>query len=280
MQFVNFNGENIEKELVQPFLSNRAFYYGDGFFETIKIMNGKMFLQEKHFARINKAMKVLKLQFKKEQNFQTLEAEINKVLIANNIHQGGRLRVTFFRDGSGFYAPEINEMSFFIEVTETHNGFELNRKGLNVEVYSEIKKSQNILSGFKSINSAVYVMAGIFQKERGLDDALILNDESNLIESTKSNLFIVADGKFYTPSLDQGCISGVMREFILEKSNQFGIKVYECILSVDDLINASEIFFTNAVNGIVWVGGFRNKRFYNNHTKELMKKLQLESKKN
>lgn len=279
MQFVNFNGENIDTELLQPFLSNRAFYYGDGFFETIKIINGKMFLPEKHFARINKAMKVLKFQFKNGQSFQTLETEINQLIAANNILQGGRLRITFFRDGNGFYAPENNEMCFLIEVNETTNGFELNRKGLNVEVYNELKKSQNILSGFKSINSSVYVLAGIFQKERGLDDALILNEEGNLVESTKSNLFIVADGKFYTPSLDQGCISGVMREFILEKSNQFGIKVYECILSVDDLINASEIFFTNAINGIVWVGGFRNKRYYNNDTKELMKKLQAEIKK-
>jgi branched-chain amino acid aminotransferase len=267
-KIIGFN-QNLLPLSEDNLLLNRAFYYGDGIFESIKIINGQIFQFDKHFQRILKVSKILKYDFPKGNFKEKLEANIYHVLKANQFNKGARVRLTIVRKPGGLYTPEENGVDVIIEASESYNGFEINKKGLIIETYEEIKKSNNPWNFAKTINSNLYVLASIYKKERSFDDVVIFNEEGYPIESSHGNLFIVSDEKIYTPSLDQGCIAGVMREYILENANRFGVKIYECILTVDDILNASEIFLTDAVNGIQWVTGFRKKRYYNNLTYKL-----------
>jgi branched-chain amino acid aminotransferase len=116
-------------------------------------------------------------------------------------------------------------------------------------------------------------MASLFAKKKNLDDCLIQNDRNNIIESSNSNLFIVSNGVLYTPTLDDGCIGGVMRMQIINLALEHKIKVYECNLTPQHLLAADEIFMSNAIQGIQWVSSYRTKRYFNEHSKKFIQIL-------
>ena len=145
--------------------------------------------------------------------------------------------------------------------------------GLIVDVYDEFKKPYSELSKLKSSNALVYVMAGLYRTRNGLDDVLLLNQEGFLCESLSSNVFIWYDKKLYTPALSEGCIDGVMRKVVIELAVDSGLEVIEAQISPDILRAADEIFHTNAIHGVQWVMGYKQKRYFNRVSRMLQERL-------
>jgi len=96
-------------------------------------------------------------------------------------------------------------------------------------------------------------MAAGWAKEKKLNDAFLLNNFNRLADATIANVFIVKDGKVKTPSLSEGCVSGVMRRHLLACMRKENIPVEETQIETEEIFEANEIFLTNAVNGIRWV---------------------------
>ena len=78
------------------------------------------------------------------------------------------------------------------------------------------------------------------------------------------------NGELQTPSIDQGCVAGVMRERIIELTKEKGKKCLEKKISAKDLLSADEVFLANAIEGIRWVGAIRNKRYFNSFSRKLL----------
>jgi branched-chain amino acid aminotransferase len=106
-------------------------------------------------------------------------------------------------------------------------------------------------------------MAGLTKTSLRLDDCLLVNDNGNIIESINSNIFVVKNGTLYTSPISDGCVDGVMRKQILDIAAQNKILAFEQPLTVHTLTNGDEVFLTNAIKGVQWVGQFKNK-FYTN----------------
>jgi branched-chain amino acid aminotransferase len=116
-------------------------------------------------------------------------------------------------------------------------------------------------------------MAALFAKENKLNDCLVLNTNGNIADSTIANLFIISNDKIITPSLDQGCINGVMRRHLLTSLRKEGWKVEEAPVSIDTILTATEVFLTNAIKGISWVRQFSNSLYTNKRTAEIYKQF-------
>ncbi|HRG02352.1 MAG TPA: aminotransferase class IV [Bacteroidia bacterium] len=244
--------------------SNRAFRYGDSVFESIRYTNGKIMFLADHVKRIKLSMTTLRMNVPAEFTTGNIEQLIFHLLEQNNIKQDARIRLTVFRNEGGFYTPETNDISFLIESEVLENtGYQLNQKGLWVDVYAEIKKQVNKISNIKTGSALLYVMAGITKTSLRLDDCLLVNDNGNIIESISSNIFVVKNGTLYTAPISDGCVDGVMRKQILTIAAQHKILTFEQPLTVHTLTNGDEVFLTNAIKGIQWVGQFKNK-FYTN----------------
>jgi branched-subunit amino acid aminotransferase/4-amino-4-deoxychorismate lyase len=259
-----YNGHVIS--LYEPAISfsNRAFRYGDSLFESIRFTNGKIMFLADHVKRIKLSMTTLRMNVPAEFTTGNIEALILHLLEQNNIKQDARIRLTVFRNEGGFYTPDTNDISFLIESEALDTtGYQLNQKGLWVDVYAEIKKQINKISNLKTGSALLYVMAGITKTSLKLDDCLLVNDNGNIIESISSNIFVVKNGTLYTSPIADGCIDGVMRKQILDIAAQNKILTFEQTLTVHTLTNGDEVFLTNAIKGIQWVGQFKNK-FYTN----------------
>ncbi len=271
MSYVFHKGEFLSDASATIAKDNRAFRFADGFFESMRIVNGKALYLESHFARITATAAALKIRPSEDFSLEKLRAEVQELLQRNGITAGGRMRITFYRKSTGFYLPKQDEMTYFIEAEPLlDNEFVLNSTGRQVDIFMDFKKEVNKLSVFKTLNCQLYVQAGIHARDKGLDEALIQNSKLSIIESNSSNLFIVSNGVLYTPTLEDGPVAGTMRMNVINLALEHKIKVYECTLNPHNLLAADEMFLTNAVRGIEWVVGYRTKRYFNDMSKKLI----------
>lgn len=262
--FCIYNGHVIS--LYEPAISftNRAFRYGDSLFESIRFTNGKIMFLADHVKRIKLSMTTLRMNVPAEFTSANIEQLILHLIEKNNLKKEARIRLTVFRNEGGFYTPDTNDISFLIESEAFETaGYTLNQRGLWVDIYAEIKKQINKISNLKTGSALMYVMAGITKKSLKLDDCLLVNDNGHIIESINANIFVVKNGTLYTSPITDGCIDGVMRKQILAIAAQNKILAFEQSLTVHTLTDGDEVFLTNAIKGVQWVGQFKNK-FYTN----------------
>jgi len=253
---------------------NRAFRYGDSLFETIHCNGTQIQLFGEHMERLQLGMSHLRMEI--PDNFsQTIETNIKSLITKNKSFLGTRIRLSVFRNSGGLYTPKTNRISFLIESSKLDSpNYYLNKKGLTIGLFDSYKKASNSMSGFKTGNSLPFILAGLHKDEMKWDDCLLLNERQNLVESVSSNLFIVKDGILYTPSLESGAMNGIMREQIIQIALNLGITVYDdCIMKPDQLMDADEIFLTNAIVGIRWVVAYEERRYFNRSSKILIEEL-------
>lgn len=270
---INFNGELIPEDSKLFTAANRSFKYGDGLFESMRVMKGKLRFPELHADRLQKGMKALKIDGYSQTDTWFLKEKVEELARRNKIKHG-RARLTIFRDAEGLYTPTQNKMAYCLEVQAMDEPrYYLNDKGLIMDVYSELKKPFNFLSNIKTCNSLIYVMAGLFKQQNRLDDVFLLNDSSNLCEAGSSNIFVWYQNHLYTPALSEGCVEGVMRRVVIQLARDNGIPVTEAQINAEVLNEADEVFLTNATKGIQWVMGYGVKRYFNRISKALMDEL-------
>ena len=263
--FCIYNGHLISQYEPSISFSNRAFRYGDSLFESIRYCNGKVMFIASHVMRLKLSMTTLRMNVPSDFTSQNIEALIIHLIQENKLtNHDLRIRLTVIRNDGGHYTPECNDISFLIETQALDTkGYTLNQKGLWVEIYAEIKKPLSKIANLKTGSALLYVMAGLAKTSLKLDDCFIVNENGNIIETINANIFIIKNGVLYTSPLIDGCIDGVMRKHIIEIAQANKILVFEQTITTNTLMNGDEVFLTNAIKGIQWIGQFKNK-FYTN----------------
>lgn len=276
-KFVNNNGVLLSSESYSIMAGNRGHLYGDGLFESIRVFKGHPINLANHLNRLTEGMKALEMICPPHFDLHFFEREIQALLTKNEFSGSAKIRISIDRVAGGAYLPKSNQVVYFIEVEELREtAFYLNEKGLDIDLYEDLKKQINYLSPFKTKNALIYVMGKLKAKSKGKDELLLMNEKMGIIEGTSTNLFIVSNRVLYTPGLDLGCLGGTMRMQIINLALKHNIKVYECNISPQNLLAADEVFLTNAINGVMWVGSYRYKKYNNQISREFVKFLNLQ----
>lgn len=167
-----------------------------------------------------------------------------------------RLRMVFYRSGTGFYRPPSDELGI---IAESWPLSEKEKVVENLGLFRDYFKPCHALSNIKSGNALVYVMAARYAAQQSFDDVLILNQFGRIAEATASNVFWIKNNQVFTPPLEEGPVGGVMRAFVMSKLNELGHAVTERHLTEEELENSDACFLTNAINGIVPVASYRGR---------------------
>jgi branched-subunit amino acid aminotransferase/4-amino-4-deoxychorismate lyase len=277
-QFINFNGEPHPEDHPVMTIQNRGFRYGDGLFESMRLMKGELKFASLHADRLQKGMKALKFEGFAHIDAYFLKEKVEELARRNKTGPNARARLTVFRDSGGLYSPSSNKVGYGLEVRKIEDPLYISDpKGLITDVFTDLNKPINPLSNFKTCNSLVYVLAGVFKNQFSLDDVFILNQNGFLCEAMSSNLFVVYQKQVYTPALTEGCIGGVMRAVVLQLAKENGLPVIEAQIDPAILKQADEVFLTNASRGIQWVMGYNKKRYFNEVSRFLLDKLNTAS---
>jgi len=263
-----FNGKLVDEGKVHISPDNRSFRYGDGFFETIKVVAGNIQLAAWHFERLFTSMDVLQFQFPARFDVAHLTEQILSVVKANGHASFARVRLTVFRGDGGLFDEESLVTNYIIQSWPL-NVTAFNENGLVLDIFKQARKACDHFSHIKSNNYLSYAMAALWAKQEKLNDAIVLNMYDRIADTSIANIWIVKDGVIKTPALAEGCVNGIMRRYILSSCRKDGLPVEESAITIDELLQASEVFVTNAIQGIRWVKQVNSSEYPFNMSKRL-----------
>lgn len=262
MRYINYDGAILDaaQEIVKA--GNRGLRYGDGLFETMKLSNYSINHWEDHIERLYKGFSMLAFEIP---NCLTPDFLLQQIvdLCNKNILFEARVRLMFFR-GEGGFLDTANNVHFLIEAFPfTATSSALNVDGYTIGIYQDARKQIDHFSNLKTNNYQAYSMGALHAAKKGWDDSLIMNSNGAICESTIANIFIVKDGTIITPGLDQGCVAGTIRKHFLSKLPQHGFTVTEGEVSLQMILDADELFLTNALQNMKWISRCGDKTYIN-----------------
>lgn len=274
---INFNGK-IAASFQAP---SRSFKYGDGFFETVRISNGRAPFWPYHWRRMQEAFRILGIEVAPHYSSVFFMDEILKLVVGGGSH---RVRLTIWRDGEGLYSPTSNIPVFLIEKSSLPNEqFGLNEQGLKIGIFrghrlptaKRASAEHYFLPNIKSCNSLPFVLANKCRQENSWDDILLLNTVGRLACGGSSNIFLWSGNEIYTPHLSEGCVAGTMRNWVIDFCQKLGVEISEKKIFQKDLKAADGVFLTNAISGIRWVSKVQglNKSFKKGLAEEIFTQL-------
>ncbi len=268
--FYLFNDKQFRISEKSISIESRGVRYGEGVFETMKLVNNSILLIDFHMERFYHGMDLLKLKpppFFTPQKIQKLVMDLCR---KNNCTDLARIRLSCIGNNGGVWDKQDQFADIIIQtwkLPEHYNEFNIN--GLVVDVCAEVRKSTDLLSNLKSNNYLPYLFAANKGKELKVNDMIVLNHLHHIVDSTIANVFIVKGNTILTPPLTDGPVAGVMRRNLLEILPANGFTVRECSLTIKDLTEADEFFLTNAMYELRWVQRFRDKTFTNNVSQKI-----------
>ena len=271
--YYNYNGKLFEVADPAIPVSDHSYRYGDGLFETMKLIKGKIPLFDLHIERLFYSMQVLGFRAPALFSAKNIEEEITGLAQKNNCLTRARIRLTVSR-GKGGVNDCDDKLQYTIEcIALDENSSHLNENGFTIDIFPDAIKSCDKFSNLKSASYLPYIMAARFAKDNKLNDALVLNQHNRICEATIANIFWTKNETIYTPPLSEGCVAGVMRKYLLEKITAIGLLVKEKELTIEELENTDEVFLSNAVYGMRWVRQFRNKSYNNRLCNSIFKSI-------
>jgi branched-chain amino acid aminotransferase len=271
--FLLYNGSFYNS--TEPIITadNRGLRYGDGLFETFKTTGETIHFMDWHFERLFTGLKLLQFEIPAYFTPSYLAGLVNS-LCAKNGHYTARIRINIIRGNGGLYDPENHFPNCIIQSWPLPDaGFALNQNGLVAGIYEDAKKPMDAFSNIKSNSYLPYTMAALYAKKQLWNDAFILNTADRICDTSIANVFIIKNEILYTCPLNEGCVAGIMRRYLLERLPVLGFTVRETEISVANLQSADEVFLTNAIKGIRWVSHCETTVYTNHFTTSIFKKL-------
>jgi branched-chain amino acid aminotransferase len=263
MAFIHLNGSHRPKQELLSGANHPALHVGDGFFETMRWEDGQIALWEGHIRRMKKAMKLLNMALPTHVDEEFLLKAIKELTNLNGQNKA-RVRLQVYRlDASS----ENSVNSGWLIETETPVWTDL--KTYSLCLYSDEAKSTDTYSNLKHGNYQLYHRASHYAAEKKYDDAVVLNSKGHVCDSSRANIFMICGERIVTPSLEEGCIAGVFREYFLSALSQAGKQVTECSIHPDELYKADEIFLTNSVRGIMPIHEWEGNKMKTDRSAEL-----------
>ncbi|HRO41294.1 MAG TPA: aminotransferase class IV [Flavipsychrobacter sp.] len=251
LPYINFNGNLIpEKDAPAPIQSS-VFRFADGLFESMLVVDGVVQLAQLHYERLMKGMAQCNYEIPScfTQNF--FEAQ-TKITVREN--EGKHQRVRFQ------VSMEAGKFAYLIETLPIEEDvFLFNKEGWKLGVINISLKDFEQSGNLKRINIPLYTQGADMAAQQGWNDVL-LSKENYIVESGGANIFWVKNGIIYTPPLAHGCIEGTMRRHITASlSHRFSF--LEEIFTQEKMLDADEIFLTNAIRRIKWVGQINHQTY-------------------
>ena len=270
MKYFIYNSKFFKEGSAVLSADNRGFKFGDGLFETMKSINGHIYFIDEHFARLWQGLQVLQFKIPRHITPDLLQAEILALLKKNCHNKIARIRLTMFRAEGGLYDVINHTPHYLIQTWELPDETGTwNSNGLVLGIYPDVKKSCDILSNLKNNNFLPYAMAALQAKKQKWNDAVLLNTAGRICDTTIANIFLIKDEVIFTPALQEGCVAGVMRKNMIKLLTTGNYKIIEGKLSIDDLMNADEVFLTNSIYNLRWVQRIGDKKYANIQTQKI-----------
>ncbi|MFH0943872.1 MAG: aminotransferase class IV [Planctomycetota bacterium] len=284
---VNINGTMFPPEEAVISVFDRGFLYGDSVYETVRTYQGRLFLMERHLARLGRSAERLWLAV--PGGLERVGAEALRTLEAVG-NPESCLRIVITRGARpGLVQLDIESAgeSTLVLIARPFSGYapEVHRDGVDVALVGVLRTGRQSLDPkVKSGNYLNNIIALHEARSQGAFECLMPNREGDLTEGSTSNVFLVQGGVVRTPSLESGLLDGITRSFVLELAKEAGYPVREERLGSDDLFGADEVFLTSSLKEVMPVRSLNGEKVGDGRpgpvTLDLLRRYRLNTAKN
>ncbi|MHC4265073.1 MAG: aminotransferase class IV [Planctomycetota bacterium] len=267
---VFLNDKLVDKNKAFVSTSDSGFLYGAGLFETMRSYKGIVFLLEDHLDRLFCSAGVLGIETNYDKKFIT--DAIYNLLEANKLADA-RLRLTLT---SGPFSKEGKEQKSTLLITATQlqpYPQEYYQKGVLVVLCPYRQNTKDPVCGHKTTNYFSRMLALRLAHQKRAAEALWFTETNYLAEGCISNIFLVKDSTLFTPRTETPILPGIARKTTLQIAAEQSVKLQEKSLSIDDVLEAEEIFLTNTIMQILPVYAVENHAVGNGKMGPVTKKL-------
>jgi branched-chain amino acid aminotransferase len=245
--FHNESLQHIEEVRLSP--GQAGLICGWGIFTTIRIFRGEAFAYERHWRRLEKDAAIIRMPM--PYPAARVRVHLHEVIRANKVSEGCA-RIYLLNNNIGFWQsdekrPKVDLIIYSAPVPEY-------RSPIRLAVREHGRHAASPLAGVKSTSWLPNVWAVAEAQHDGFDEVVLLNERGEVAECTAANIFVVNNGKVYTPPLSSGCLEGVTRGILLEIAPEAGVGVVEQALRPEDLYSADEVFISSTNRSLLGVG--------------------------
>ena len=234
MDKVIVNGELLSADDAQAHVSvlNKDMQLGLSVFETMLAVDGAIDGFDLHLVRFQDGLDRLGLEVS---DFDLLEESIDQLLSSNDLmDKRAKVRMTAMGELCWIEAQEVDERAESCSVILSE--FVLNERRATAGI-----KCGSYADNFLALHEA---------RNADADEVIFLNMVGNVAEAATANVFLVKDGVLITPHLESGCLPGVTRALVMERAEAAGIEIQDRAVSLEELLEADEVFLTNTQIGV------------------------------
>ena len=250
-----FDGEMIDWQDANTHLLTHTLHYGLGVFEGVRAYSTRkgpsIFRLDDHTDRLFKSAETVNMEIPYSK--EVLNAAHQEVIKANNLKEAYIRPMCFYgSEGMGLRADNL-KVHAMVAAWEwpSYMEPEARTKGIKVKLSSFNRQVKNPVSNAKVNGNYVHSIVALNEAlENGFDEALMLDADGYVAEGSGENFFIVKEDVLYSPDLDS-CLDGITRRTILELAEELGISYEIKKLTVEDVLEADESFFSGTAAEVV-----------------------------
>ncbi len=239
---IYIDGEFLPKSQAKISVFDHGFLYGDGVFEGIRSYDGRVFKLDEHIKRLHESAKSIGLDIPMSQ------AELKKTILdamrTNDLRKDAYIRVVVTRGiGDLGLDPLKCLKSSIIVIADQISIYQA--ESLKAITASTRRNSVTALNPMiKSLNYLNNILAKMEANRANVEEAIMLNQQGLVCEGSSDNLFIIKDRVILTPPPTADILVGITRNTVIELAIEDGIKLKEEDITIHELYNADEAFFT------------------------------------
>ena len=274
---VYVDGSYYPKSQAKISVFDHGLLYGDGIFEGIRAYNGSVFRLKEHIDRLYRSahMIMLEIPMAKEQMIQAVLETLRKNSLKDSYI---RLIVTRGVGDLGLNPKKCAKpTTIIITDTITLHKVEAKEKGVTA-MLSWVKRDPVDATSheIKSLNYLNSILAKIEANIAGVDEAICLDKNGFICEGVAENIFMVKNGKLFTPPSYTGALQGITAEEVMRLARRLGYDVEEKNITPYELFNAEEAFFTGTAAEIIPVREINKRTIDSGKPGPITKKLMAE----
>ena len=247
--FIWYNGEMVEWKSAQTHVLTHTLHYGMGVFEGVRAYETAegpaIFRLQEHTKRLFNSAKILGMKLPYTQD-EINQAHID-VVKANNLHSCYFRPMAYYGAAKLGVAPQADDVQVILAAWPwgAYLGEEGMKRGIRVRVSSFTRHHPNIhmIKAKANGNYLNSILANTEATRDGYDEAILLDAQGYVAEGSGENIFVVNEGRLYTPALDVA-LDGITRKSVIAIAEEMGLPVIEKRITRDELYAADEVFFT------------------------------------
>jgi len=246
------DGKFVDSQEAKISVFDHGFLYGDGIFEGIRAYNGKVFKLKEHIDRLYESANsiLMNIEISRREMMDIVLETVRK----NNLTDAYiRLVVSRGVGDLGLNPKKCSKVQIVcIAGSITLYPQSMYENGMEIITASTRRNAIDAVNArIKSLNYLNNILAKIEANRAGVEEALMLNQQGYVCEATGDNIFIVKDGKLYTPPVWAGALKGITRDTVIELALEDGIPVAEDLFTLHDVYTADECFLTGTAAELI-----------------------------